>query len=138
MWNLQCFPAIGMLPEAMSRLGPMLKLLLRETFVRPQITPTTSTVITFSSSSLLIIFVHSSCHCGRALVDFWIENKYTLRYSGGLVPDVYHILAKGQVTNCLHIMCYEFRYSIADFLFPTGCFVECEQLNSKGEASLTL
>lgn len=32
----------------------------------------------------------------RRLVDFWIANKYTLRYSGGLVPDVYHILTKGQ------------------------------------------
>lgn len=27
---------------------------------------------------------------------FWISNKYTLRYSGGLVPDVYHILIKGE------------------------------------------
>ena len=32
----------------------------------------------------------------QALVNYWIENKYTLRYSGGLVPDVYHILIKGQ------------------------------------------
>lgn len=30
----------------------------------------------------------------KALVDFWIAQKYTLRYSGGLVPDVYHILVK--------------------------------------------
>ena len=30
------------------------------------------------------------------LVNYWIKNKYTLRYSGGLVPDVYHILIKGQ------------------------------------------
>jgi sedoheptulose-bisphosphatase len=30
------------------------------------------------------------------LVNYWISNKYTLRYSGGLVPDVYHILIKGQ------------------------------------------
>jgi sedoheptulose-bisphosphatase len=32
----------------------------------------------------------------KALLDYWINNKYTLRYSGGLVPDVYHILIKGQ------------------------------------------
>lgn len=32
----------------------------------------------------------------RKLVAYWIENKYTLRYSGGLVPDVYHILIKGE------------------------------------------
>ena len=31
----------------------------------------------------------------RTLVSYWIENSYTLRYSGGLVPDVYHILHKG-------------------------------------------
>ncbi|RYH00799.1 hypothetical protein EON65_48785 [archaeon] len=30
----------------------------------------------------------------RDLVSFWIDNKYTLRYSGGLVPDVYHIFIK--------------------------------------------
>jgi sedoheptulose-bisphosphatase len=30
------------------------------------------------------------------LVNYWITNKYTLRYSGGLVPDVYHILIKGE------------------------------------------
>lgn len=30
----------------------------------------------------------------KALVNYWIDNKYTLRYSGGLVPDVYHILIK--------------------------------------------
>ena len=30
----------------------------------------------------------------KALVSYWIDNKYTLRYSGGLVPDVYHILIK--------------------------------------------
>ncbi len=31
----------------------------------------------------------------KSLVTYWIDNKYTLRYSGGLVPDVYHILHKG-------------------------------------------
>jgi fructose-1,6-bisphosphatase I len=29
------------------------------------------------------------------LVDFYIQNQYTLRYSGGMVPDVNHILKKG-------------------------------------------
>eukprot|EP01038_Epipyxis_sp_PR26KG_P006552 gene6552-9001_t len=32
----------------------------------------------------------------KNLVNYWIANKYTLRYSGGLVPDIYHILIKGQ------------------------------------------
>ena len=32
----------------------------------------------------------------KQLVDYWVNNKFTLRYSGGLVPDVYHILIKGE------------------------------------------
>lgn len=37
----------------------------------------------------------------KQLVDFWISERYTLRYTGGLVPDVYHVLIKGKgvVTN---------------------------------------
>ena len=30
----------------------------------------------------------------RTLVDEWISQGYTLRYSGGMVPDVHHILTK--------------------------------------------
>ncbi len=33
-------------------------------------------------------------------VDFAIENKKTLRYSGGMVPDLHHILSKGQGIFC--------------------------------------
>jgi sedoheptulose-bisphosphatase len=29
------------------------------------------------------------------LINYYIANKYTLRYSGGLVPDVFHALVKG-------------------------------------------
>ncbi len=32
----------------------------------------------------------------KKLVDFWLEKQYTLRYSGGMVPDVGHILKKGK------------------------------------------
>lgn len=32
----------------------------------------------------------------KTLVEYWIDKQYTLRYSGGLVPDIYHILLKGQ------------------------------------------
>jgi sedoheptulose-bisphosphatase len=32
----------------------------------------------------------------KKLVDFWIKEKYTLRYSGGMVPDVNQILLKGK------------------------------------------
>src|SRR5690606_2486350 len=30
------------------------------------------------------------------LLSFWVKNEYTLRYSGGMVPDVYQILVKGK------------------------------------------
>lgn len=33
----------------------------------------------------------------RSLVDAWIAGGYKLRYSGGMVPDVHHILAKVQM-----------------------------------------
>jgi len=32
----------------------------------------------------------------KKLVDYWINEKYTLRYSGGMVPDVNQILLKGK------------------------------------------
>ncbi len=37
----------------------------------------------------------------NTLIQTWISKGLTLRYSGGLVPDLFHILAKGQgiVTN---------------------------------------
>ena len=28
------------------------------------------------------------------VVAYWMQEQYTLRYSGGMVPDVHHILAK--------------------------------------------
>jgi len=31
-----------------------------------------------------------------ALLDFWSENGYQLRYSGGMVPDIHQILVKGK------------------------------------------
>ena len=31
-----------------------------------------------------------------ALLDFWAENGYQLRYSGGMVPDIHQILVKGK------------------------------------------
>ncbi|CAM9669112.1 unnamed protein product [Discosporangium mesarthrocarpum] len=32
----------------------------------------------------------------KNLFDYWVDNRYTLRYTGGMVPDVYHILIKGK------------------------------------------
>lgn len=34
------------------------------------------------------------------LVSDWMSQRYTLRYSGGLVPDVHHIIAKGGGVFC--------------------------------------
>eukprot|EP00002_Diphylleia_rotans_P012169 TRINITY_DN237_c0_g4_i1.p1 TRINITY_DN237_c0_g4~~TRINITY_DN237_c0_g4_i1.p1 ORF type:complete len:319 (-),score=64.44 TRINITY_DN237_c0_g4_i1:365-1321(-) len=34
------------------------------------------------------------------LVQYWISSKYTLRYTGGMVPDVFHILMKGSGIFC--------------------------------------
>ncbi len=30
----------------------------------------------------------------KKALDYWLDNKYKLRYSGGLVPDIYHMLIK--------------------------------------------
>lgn len=32
----------------------------------------------------------------RKLVNHWLDEQYTLRYSGGMVPDINHILVKGK------------------------------------------
>lgn len=34
-------------------------------------------------------------HWYGKLVDYWVDEGYTLRYSGGMVPDINHILLKG-------------------------------------------
>lgn len=36
----------------------------------------------------------------RKLVDFWMTERYTLRYSGGMVPDCVHMLVKGKGVFC--------------------------------------
>jgi fructose-1,6-bisphosphatase len=36
----------------------------------------------------------------RSLMDVWITKGYKLRYSGGMVPDVHHILAKVGLWGC--------------------------------------
>lgn len=48
---------------------------------------------TFAPGNLRATFDNSQY---KSLLDYWIDNKYTLRYSGGLVPDIYHILTKGE------------------------------------------
>jgi len=61
-----------------------------------------------------------------ALLKYWIENRYTLRYSGGMVPDVYHIFAKskGVFTNVSSEKAkakLRLLYEVA----PIGLLVEC-------------
>lgn len=36
----------------------------------------------------------------RAVVNSWVDSKLTLRYSGAMVPDVHHMLTKGQGVFC--------------------------------------
>lgn len=36
----------------------------------------------------------------RRLVTRWLDEQYTLRYSGALVPDLHHVLAKGGGVFC--------------------------------------
>ena len=31
----------------------------------------------------------------KELTDYWFDNNYSLRYAGGMVPDVNHIMIKG-------------------------------------------
>uniref|UniRef100_A0A7S1UY49 Fructose-bisphosphatase n=1 Tax=Grammatophora oceanica TaxID=210454 RepID=A0A7S1UY49_9STRA len=65
------------------------------------------------------------------MMQYWIQNRYQLRYSGGMVPDVYHIFAKskGIFTNVSSPTAkakLRLLYEVA----PIGLIVEC----SGGEA----
>lgn len=60
------------------------------------------------------------------LIQHWIGERYTLRYSGGMVPDVYHILAKGKgvFTNVSSEKAkakLRLLYEVA----PIGLIIEC-------------
>jgi len=62
----------------------------------------------------------------HALVQHWIKERYTLRYSGGMVPDVYHILTKnhGVFSNVSSVKArakLRLLYEVA----PVGLIVEC-------------
>jgi sedoheptulose-bisphosphatase len=63
-----------------------------------------------------------------ALVKHWISSRYTLRYSGGMVPDVYHIFAKSKgvfanVSSDKAKAKLRLLYEVA----PLGLMVECAQ-----------
>jgi len=60
------------------------------------------------------------------LLHYWLSNRYQLRYSGGMVPDVYHIFAKGKgiFTNASSATAkakLRLLYEVA----PMGLLVEC-------------
>mmetsp|Transcript_3693 Transcript_3693/g.6820 ORF Transcript_3693/g.6820 Transcript_3693/m.6820 type:complete len:335 (+) Transcript_3693:81-1085(+) len=62
----------------------------------------------------------------NALLQYWLDNRYQLRYSGGMVPDVYHIFAKskGIFTNASSNSAkakLRLLYEVA----PMGLIVEC-------------
>jgi sedoheptulose-bisphosphatase len=62
----------------------------------------------------------------NALVQYWITNHYQLRYSGGMVPDVYHIFAKSKgvfanVSSDTSKAKLRLLYEVA----PLGLIVEC-------------
>lgn len=61
-----------------------------------------------------------------ALVKHWIQERYTLRYTGGMVPDVYHMFAKGggvfsNVSSTKSPAKLRLLYEVA----PIGLLVEC-------------
>eukprot|EP00566_Odontella_aurita_P015056 CAMPEP_0113532502 /NCGR_PEP_ID=MMETSP0015_2-20120614/4095_1 /TAXON_ID=2838 /ORGANISM="Odontella" /LENGTH=353 /DNA_ID=CAMNT_0000431471 /DNA_START=19 /DNA_END=1080 /DNA_ORIENTATION=- /assembly_acc=CAM_ASM_000160 len=61
-----------------------------------------------------------------SLINHWIEERYTLRYSGGMVPDVYHMFAKSKgvfsnVSSEKARAKLRLLYEVA----PIGLIVEC-------------
>mmetsp|Transcript_1638 Transcript_1638/g.2347 ORF Transcript_1638/g.2347 Transcript_1638/m.2347 type:complete len:366 (+) Transcript_1638:150-1247(+) len=64
----------------------------------------------------------------NALVQHWISNRYTLRYSGGMVPDVYHIFAKSKgVFSNVSSEKAQAKLRLLYEVAPIGLIVECAQ-----------
>jgi len=62
----------------------------------------------------------------KELVDYWMTNRYQLRYSGGMVPDVYHICCKSKgiftnVSSASSKAKLRLLYEVA----PLGLIIEC-------------
>lgn len=45
----------------------------------------------------------------RRLVDRWVDAGFTLRYTGGMVPDVHHIIAKVCEAPLVLVVCWAGR-----------------------------
>ncbi len=53
----------------------------------------------------------------QQLVQYWMSKKYTLRYSGGMVPDIHHILTK--------VGLYPSAYTSLQALHSSKRFIAC-------------
>jgi len=61
-----------------------------------------------------------------ALVKHWISERYTLRYSGGMVPDVYHCFAKaGGVFSNVSSEKARAKLRLLYEVAPIGLMIEC-------------
>lgn len=61
-----------------------------------------------------------------ALVKHWIQQRYTLRYSGGMVPDVYHMFAKsGGIFSNVSSEKARAKLRLLYEVAPLGLLVEC-------------
>jgi len=62
----------------------------------------------------------------HALIQYWMKERYTLRYTGGMVPDVYHILVKGKgVFSNVSSEKAKAKLRLVYEVAPVGLLVEC-------------
>ena len=62
----------------------------------------------------------------KALVEHWMEERYTLRYTGGMVPDVYHMFAKSKGVFCnVSSVKAKAKLRLLYEVGPIGLIVEC-------------
>lgn len=62
----------------------------------------------------------------NALVQYWIQERYTLRYTGGMVPDVYHIFTKSKgVFSNVSSEKAKAKLRLLYEVAPMGLIVEC-------------
>mmetsp|Transcript_20562 Transcript_20562/g.25313 ORF Transcript_20562/g.25313 Transcript_20562/m.25313 type:complete len:334 (+) Transcript_20562:51-1052(+) len=60
------------------------------------------------------------------LIQYWISERYTLRYTGGMVPDVYHIFAKSKgVFSNVSSEKAKAKLRLLYEVAPMGLIVEC-------------
>ena len=62
----------------------------------------------------------------NTLIQYWISERYTLRYTGGMVPDVYHIFAKSKgVFSNVSSEKAKAKLRLLYEVAPIGLLVEC-------------